>query len=148
VSPGEPMFQRRWLAREVMRPVDCVLREGDDAWSAAGRLFQSGRSGAPVLDSEGRLVGVISQSDLAAHLRENSRAASDFYEEPDRDPLPARPTATVGQLMSRVIVQVPEDMPVDDVERHMLRRRVQRVLVTREGEVLGVITATDLLRSR
>lgn len=148
MSPDEPVFRKRWLAREVMRPVDFVLREDDDAWAAAGRLFQSGQSGAPVLDAGGRLVGVISQSDLAAHLRESSRTASDFYEEPDRDPLPARPAATVGRLMSRVIVQVPEDMPADDVERHMLRRRVQRVLVTREGEVLGVITATDLLRAR
>jgi CBS domain-containing protein len=131
-----------------MRPVGLVLRDTDDAWQAAGRLFESGRTGAPVLDADGRLVGVISQSDLAAHLRENSRSASGFYEEPDRDPLPARPAATVGRLMSRVIVQVPEEMSAEEVERHMLRRRVQRVLVTRDGAVVGVITTTDLLRAR
>jgi CBS domain-containing protein len=50
--------------------------------------------------------------------------------------------------MSHVLVQVAEDMPLDEVERHMLRRRVQRVLVVREGKVLGVITAIDLLRAR
>jgi CBS domain-containing protein len=147
VSPSE-MFRKRWVARELMSPVDFFLREGDDAWAAASQLFGTGRSGAPVLDAEGRLVGVISPSDLAQHLRENTRAATDFYEEPDRDPLPARPAGTVGSLMSRVIVQVPEDMPADEIERHMLRRRVHRVLVTREGRALGVVTTADLLRAR
>jgi CBS domain-containing protein len=135
-------------ARDIMRPVGFTLRETDDAWLAARRLFESGQAGALVLDGAGRLVGVVSQSDLAAHVRESSRAASDFYAEPDRDPLPARPPAAVGGLMSRVIVQVPEDMPVDEVERHMLRRRVQRVIVAREGEPLGVVAATDVLGTR
>lgn len=134
-------------AREVMRPVGFTLVETDDAWTASRRLFESGRSGAPVVDASGKLVGIVSQADLASYLRESSRHASDFYAEPDPDPLPARPTASVGQLMSRVIVQVPEDMPVDEVERHMLRRRVQRVLVVSDGAVRGVITTVDLLRA-
>ena len=142
------MPQRVLTAREVMRPAGFVLRESDDAWTAARRLFESGQTGAPVLDSQGKLAGVVSQSDLAAYLRESSQGASDFYAEPDRDPLPVRPTANVGQLMSRVIVQVPEDMPVEEIERHMLRRRVQRVLVVRDGAVLGVIAATDILGAR
>jgi CBS domain-containing protein len=85
---------------------------------------------------------------LAAHLRESSRAATDFYAEPDRDPLPARPASEVGRLMSRVLVQVPEDMPLPEIERHMLRRRVQRVIVTRDGRALGVISAADVLGAR
>lgn len=142
------MLQKVPTARDVMRPVGFVLRESDDAWTAARRLFESGQTGVPVLDGEGRLVGVISQADMAAYLRESSRAASDFYSEPDWDPIPARPAPSVGQLMSRVIVQVPEDMALDEIERHMLRRRVQRVLVVRDQEVRGVITAIDLLRAR
>jgi len=145
---ADPMTERLRTARDVMRPVGFVVRESDDAWSAARRLFESGQTGAPVLDARGKLVGVVSQSDMAAYLRESSRQAPDFYAEPDRDPLPARPSANVGQLMSRVLVQVPEDMSVEEVERHMLRRRVQRVLVVSDGEVLGVIAATDLFGSR
>lgn len=136
------------IAKDVMRPVPFTLREEDDAWTAARRLFETGQTGAPVLDADGRLVGVLSQSDTASYLRESARAAADFYAEPDRDPIPARPAATVGQLMSRVLVQVPDDMPLGEVERHMLRRRVQRVLVVDGGVVRGVITAIDLLRAR
>jgi CBS domain-containing protein len=131
-----------------MRPAGFVLRESEDAWNAARRLFEEGQTGAAVVDAEGKLVGVLSQSDVAAYLRESSRQAQDFYAEPDRDPAPARPAAAVRQLMSRVLVQVPEDMPLDEVEQHMLRRRVQRVLVVRDGRVVGVITAIDLLRVR
>lgn len=148
MCPPEPMFGRRVVAKDVMRPAGFVLRENDDAWLAARRLFASGQSGAPVLDAGGRLTGVVSQSDLAEYLRDSARLASDFYAEPDRDPVPMRPSVTVASLMSRVIVQVPEDTALDDVERHMLRRRVQRVLVVREGAVVGVITATDIFRAR
>lgn len=144
---NEPSRRAR-TAREVMRPAGFVLRESDDTWSAARRLFESGQTGAPVLDGDGRLVGLISQSDLAAHLRESSRGAPDFYAEPERDPLPAPPVRSVGQLMSRVIIQVPDDLPVEEIERLMLRRRVQRVLVVRDGVVLGVIAAADLLNPR
>lgn len=142
------MLRKVPTARDVMRPVGFVLRESDDAWTAARRLFESGQTGVPVLDGDGRLVGVISQADMASYLRESSRAASDFYSEPDWDPIPARPAPSVGQLMSRVLVQVPEDMTLDEIERHMLRRRVQRVLVVNDDEVRGVITAIDLLRAR
>jgi CBS domain-containing protein len=131
-----------------MRPAALALRENEDAWDAARKLFEQGQTGAPVLDADGKLVGVLSQSDVAAYLRESSRQAQDFYAEPDRDPAPARPSVVVSQLMSRVLVQVPEEMPLDEIERHMLRRRVQRVLVVRDGRVLGVITALDLLRAR
>ncbi len=142
------MFKRILTARMLMRPVAFVLHESDDAWNASRKLFESGQTGVPVLNADEKLVGVISQSDLAAYLRESSRSAQDFYAEPERDPVPARPASTVGQLMSRVLIQVPEDMTLDEIERHMLRRRVQRVLVVRDGAVLGVITAIDLLRAR
>jgi len=131
-----------------MRPVGFTLREADDAWDAARRLFESGQAGAPVLDSDGKLVGIASQSDMATFLRESSRRAPDFYAEPDRDPIPASQASKVGQWMSRIVVQVPEDMSLEEVERHMLRRRVLRVLVVADGKILGVVAATDILGVR
>jgi CBS domain-containing protein len=142
------MLNKVPIAKELMRPVGFLLHETDDAWMAARRLFETGQTGVPVIAADEHVIGIISQSDLAAYLRESSRQAQDFYSEPESDPVSAKPAATVGQLMSHVLVQVAEDMPLDEVERHMLRRRVQRVLVVREGKVLGVITAIDLLRAR
>ena len=139
---------RPQAARDAMRPAALVFHESDDAWTAARGLFDGAQAGAPVVDGEGRLVGVVSQTDLASYLRERTLHAADFYGEPDRDPGAARAAALVGQLMSRVLVVVPEDMPLDEVERHMLRRRVQRVFVERDGRAVGVISALDLLRSR
>ena len=135
-------------AKDIMRPVGFVLNEYDDAWTAAGSLFESGQAGALVMDGAGKLSGVISQSDLASYLRKSSREAADFYAEPDHDPLPARSAARVRDLMSRVIVQVPEDAPIDEVERHMLRRRVQRVIVVVGETAVGVVSAADLIGAR
>ncbi|MBI4371021.1 MAG: CBS domain-containing protein [Elusimicrobia bacterium] len=145
---NEPRGAGIRTAADLMRPLAVVLREDEDAWGAARRLFEAGQTGAPVLGADGRLAGVLSQSDVAAYLRDCTRRAQDFYAEPEHDPIAARPCATVGQLMSRVLVQVEEDLPLDEVERHMLRRRVQRVLVVRDGQALGAIAAIDLLRVR
>lgn len=138
----------RLSAADVMRPPGVFLRENDDAWAAARRLFESGQAGAAVVDADDKAVGIVSQADLAVCLRECLRGAADFYAEPERDPLPARPAVVVGRLMSRVLVSVPGDAALEDVERLMLLRRVQRVLVVRDCAVLGVIAATDLLGAR
>jgi CBS domain-containing protein len=135
-------------ARDAMRPIALVLREDEDAGDAARRLFAQGQAAAPVLDAAGRLVGVLSQADAAACLGESSSRAQDFYVEPERASAPARPAAAVRELMSRALVSVSEDTPLDEVERRMLRRRVPRALVVRDGRALGVISASDLPRAR
>ena len=90
-------------------------------------------SGAPVLDGHGRLVGVVSQTDIAE--------AEGLRGRPEEEA-----EAVVGDIMTPTAYTVPHDTPVADLARTMVAGRVHRLLVTRDGHVVGIVTSLDLLR--
>ena len=55
----------RVLARDVMQTDVLVFRPDDSIQSAAEQLEEIGASGAPVVDDAGRLIGVLTTSDIA-----------------------------------------------------------------------------------
>jgi len=117
-------------------------------------------TGAPVVDDDGRLVGVVSISDIARYsgqageeaeftaFRPYHASADDAYDEEDLVTLRLRevPDATVEDIMTPEVYSVDVDATVQRVADTMLKRRIHRVLVTEDGQLKGLITAFDLLR--
>ena len=85
----------------------------------------------PVLDGE-TLVGVISDRDLAF----SSNAAESGLAE----------RLTVRDVCSLDVYDVGPDEPLDAVLSEMADRRLGSVLVTKEGRLAGIFTATDACR--
>jgi len=119
-------------------------------------------SGAPVLD-DGVLVGVISQSDVIRVLYDQQVAAdavSQYLLSPYLIPLPAlteiardrakiadRMISTiVADAMTTVPVTVAPGESVSVVARLMCDEHVHRVLVTKDEELVGIVSALDLTR--
>ena len=82
--------------------------------------------GLPVLD-DGKLVGVVSRRDLA-------RA--------EREQLMHRPVATV---MTRKLVTTSSESSLEEAVEAMTRADVGRLPVLRDGQLVGVITRSDVL---
>ena len=83
-------------------------------------------SGLPVVDAEGLVVGVVSETDL----------------------LTKRATAgrTAGDLMTRPAVTASPDELVSSVARLLSRRKLRRVpVVDRQGHLVGIVCRSDLL---
>ncbi|MBI5594599.1 MAG: CBS domain-containing protein [Elusimicrobia bacterium] len=104
-------------------------------------------SGAPVVDRDGRLVGVVSKSDLVhhelddvdAHEAEDSHLPKGFHlESPDR--------TRVADIMTPTVVEAAREAKVPDLARLMRRRRIHRVFITKGRKLLGIVTTLDLLR--
>ena len=124
------------------------------------RLFVSEQiHGAPVVDDEEMLIGVISSSDLlraADEERAPAVSSSDYLRDlvefsgPDwgrgltdfQDRLAAR---TVAEVMTPNAVAVRPDTPVAEVARVLRQHQVHRVWVEDEGRVCGVVSTFDLL---
>jgi CBS domain-containing protein len=124
------------------------------------RLFVSEQiHGAPVVDDEEMLIGVISSSDLlraADEERDTALSSSDYLRDlvefsgPDwgrgltdfQDRLAAR---TVAEVMTPNAVAVRPDTPVAEVARVLRQHQVHRVWVEDEGRVCGVVSTFDLL---
>ena len=55
--------------------------------------------------------------------------------------------ARVRDVMTPAVFLTTEETPVTEIGRCMLRKRVHRIIVTRDGTVCGIVTAMDILRA-
>ena len=142
-------------ARELMQaPVVRVAPE--DPLTAIQRLFADEQiHGAPVVDEQGRVVGVISSWDLlraAADERDATRPIPGYFEDGvatqrwlDFERFGPLGEQRVGDVMTSTIVSVAPSAPIDEVARTLLHNQVHRVLVLEDGQLLGLISSFDLI---
>ena len=117
------------LVRDVMsRDVVCV-REDTPLADARIALLERGFSGVPVVDSIGRPIGILSQSDLLAH---------------DED----RPRLTeVWQAMTSLVLTLSESAPLEQAAALMAYEGIHRVpIVSADGRIVGIVSALDVMR--
>jgi len=147
------------IARDLMQ-TGLVTVEPDAPLSVVQRVFvEEEIHGAPVVDSEGRVLGVITSTDLlrAAGESEELRPSEPAYFRGDLDlhgfdwdraPIDLRERladTVAGDVMTTEIVSVPPDATVASVARTLREQAVHRVLVIDDGELLGLISAMDLV---
>ena len=113
--------------------------------------------GAPVVDDDGVVRGVVSSLDLLRIARDDHDATSSYFSQ--ETPYAADWTRvpeslhdrlrgmTAADAMTRELVSVSPDAPIAEVARVMRDQRIHRVLVLEAGELVGVITSFDLLRA-
>jgi CBS domain-containing protein len=156
---GKERTMREMVARDVMNPEVISVRDDMTVADLAELLADNEISGAPVEDVEGRLVGVVSLSDVARSFTERdqaviARADGDYYlrsweERFNAEDLAglriAESNATVGEIMTPSILAVDEELPISRVAAKMIDSRVHRLLVTRQHKVTGILSTTDLL---
>jgi CBS domain-containing protein len=96
----------------------------------------------PVVDQQGRLVGMVSRSDLLATVAEGQRQRP-------AEPLvlPAGAPTIVGEMMLREVPTVHRDTPLATTIERLLETAKRRVVVVDDaGRVVGIITDGDVLR--
>lgn len=101
-------------------------------------------SGAPVMDGDGRLIGVVTEADLLG------RGAVGRATAPGRKPHPGREGAeatTVREAMSTPAVTTTADTTVAEAARTLCRRGFKRLpVVDADGRPVGIVSRADLLR--
>lgn len=146
--------------KDVMSTEVLTVHEGMAAEELAAFFKENEISGAPVVDDDGQLVGVVSLKDLVRCLAGSHNVAPDrsdpdyflreweeHFNPEDLKALRVVDTeATVGELMSRTIYSVSEETDARTCAREMLEHRVHRLLVTTDGQLRGIVSAFDLLR--
>jgi CBS domain-containing protein len=131
-----------------------TLRPQTTVRDAERTLDEHGIGGAPVVDANGRLVGVVSQSDL---VRVESRPVTAgelgaFYTDMDefRDlaKVPVEHhTTPIEKVMNPSVVTVAPDTTVGVAARTMRELHIHRLLVTEGGRLVGILSALDLLHA-
>jgi tRNA nucleotidyltransferase (CCA-adding enzyme) len=116
------------IARDLMSSPVRTIRPETTIEQAQRILFRYGHSGLSVVDEEDRLVGIISRRDLDLALHHG------FSHAP------------VKGYMSRNLKTISPDTPLPEIESLMVTYDVGRLPVVDSGQLIGIVTRTDVLR--
>jgi CBS domain-containing protein len=145
------------------RVADCMtspvktVRPEDLARTAAEIMLRLKVSGLPVVDKDGKPVGVVSESDFnfaEATTRQKHReiwlemlagnegegVADEYLDSLERE------GDSVAKIMATHPLCVDAATPVEEAAELMGRHRIKRLPVLRDGVVVGIVTRADLLR--
>ena len=125
-------------ARDMMTFRVVTIGEEDAVETARDLIVEESVKGLPVLDEEGKLCGIVTQSDLFQiwEMMEQGWVKKDEFINETK----------VRDVMVKKVVTVPEDASLDEVSKTMVENSVHRVLVMNGERVSGIISTLDLLK--
>ena len=148
-------------AKDVMKAPVVTLDVDVSLKEAAQTLSDGHISGAPVVDAQGRPLGVVSLFDIAVHLAGLERPAGEpggFYrqgrlqfgaeeavEESSEDRAPDE--TTVADVMAPGLLSVRTGATLGEIVRLLDEKQIHRVFVLdAKGRLQGVVSTMDILR--
>lgn len=143
-------------AKDIMSPSVITVREEQSLRELAELFLERRISGAPVVDAEGRLIGIVTENDLVFTNKKlqlpRSIAILDaffFLDNPEKMTREMQKIAgtRVGDICSSNPITVGPESSVEEVATIMAERRVHTLPVMAEGKLVGVIGKTDIIRS-
>jgi CBS domain-containing protein len=138
------------IAQHIMSKEPVCAEPSMTIRQLARLLEENEISGCPVSDAEGRVIGVVSRTDLVRCCTEGTRdyspgALFGVLSDESDDVIP-EPTVRVEDFMSEGAATVSPNTALERVAALMVERRIHRVVVVdRENFPLGIITSLDLL---
>ncbi len=139
---------------DIMSRPAVVVREDASLLEVAQTMLAHNLGGLPVVDSEGRLRGIVTEADFLGS--ERGVPFSAFLvpqvfgqwipkEGIERIHKAAR-SRKVREIMHAPVVSATEEESVTSLVERMVRQRLTRLPVVREDKVVGIVTRHDLLR--
>jgi CBS domain-containing protein len=144
--------ERVMKASDVM--VANVVTVGPNARveDVAGVLLSNRISAVPVVDDEGRMIGIISEGDLMRRPESGTERPRSWWLEALTD---TRTLATefvrthsrrVTDVMTRDIVTAGPDTPLSEIAALLEKNRIKRVPIVEEGKIVGIVSRANLLQ--
>lgn len=125
-------------AKDLMVKDVLTVGEDESADGVLDALVGHHIHGAPVVNRNGELVGMISQLDL--HLGAMTRRAEGGPESAG----PPESSLKIGEIMTSPALSATEETSVADLCKMMHRLRIHRVPIVRGRKVTGVVSSLDI----
>lgn len=118
-------------ARDIMQKPVVAATALASLRDVATQLVQNEFSGMPVADPDGRVIGVVTESDIVRTLIAGKRLES----------------LTAGEVMTGTPITVEVETPIEDVMKQLEENRIVRVPVTDHNKLVGIISRRDIIRA-
>ena len=120
-------------------------------------LSERGISGVPVVEADGRLVGVVTEGDLLHRTetgteRRTERRRARWLDTIGSDQEAARDYVkahgrSVREVMTREVISVTDTTELADIATLLETKRIKRVPVLRDGRLVGIVSRANLVRA-
>jgi nucleotide-binding universal stress UspA family protein/predicted transcriptional regulator len=152
IEAAPALWQRR--AREIMVQPVVVAHEDTPLADIVQVMLEKRISSVPVVDDQGKLVGIITESDFVGDGRFIPLAAyqvpqlfrEHLSEEAVRRIYQTGREMTAKEIMTHPVIAVAEEDPIGKVVQILLHRNISQVPVVRDGVPVGIIARRDLLK--
>jgi len=141
------------LAKDIMTTEVVTVAPETTVADIADLLLKRNISGVPVIDSDGAVIGMVSEGDLMRRPESNTetRKRSWWLEMWRGSPeLAQEYTKSHGQrasdVMTKNVVTVGEETPVAEIARILEEKHIKRVPVLRDDKLAGIVSRANLLR--
>ncbi|ARP68613.1 hypothetical protein LK07_01205 [Streptomyces pluripotens] len=135
------------LVNDVMTHRVVALRAGASFKDIVKAMREWRVSALPVLDSSGRVVGVVSEADLLPKEEYRDGDVGRYGQVQHLAEVRKANAVTAAELMTAPAMTVAPDATVGHAARIMARTRVKRLpVVGRDGTLKGIVSRSDLLK--
>ncbi len=115
------------IARDIMTRRVYTITPEASVQKVAQLLSRKSISGVPVVDKDGKIVGVVTEADIIGKVN--------------------REGLCVADIMSPEIIFVDEETPVGEIARLLVERKIKRVPIMREGKLVGIVCRADIVHA-
>ena len=115
------------IASDIMTRKVATIHPQASAQEAAQLLDEKRISGAPVVDVDGKIIGIITEADIISKV--------------DRDGL------CVADIMSQNVIAIDEETPVSEIAALLTERKIKRVPVVCDGKLVGIVSRADIVHA-
>ena len=151
----------QFKVRDIMTTQVLTLSPNDTIRDATIKFAVENISGAPVVDENYRMIGIVSENDILElivkydkkfSLSEASRMLSFYMDSQIDDPV-ANAAAKefsetkVSDIMTRTVLSTSPDSSIMDLLKSMINMDINRVPVLEKGVLIGVVTRSDIMFS-
>lgn len=115
------------IARDIMTSKVCTIRPEASAQEAAQLLSQKRISGLPVVNPDGKIIGIVTEADIISKVNQEGLLVAD--------------------IMSHEVIAVDEETSVSEIASLLTKRRIKRVPVVEKGKLVGIVSRADIVNA-
>lgn len=119
------------LVRDVMIPAVKTVKPEATVKEAVGKMNKFSIGSVVVVDVK-KPIGILTERDILRRIVE-----------PGLDP----ETISVRQVMSSPVITIEYDVSIEEAGRLMANKGIKKLPVVRKGQLVGIITSTDIVRA-
>jgi predicted transcriptional regulator len=109
-----------------------ITAKSSDSVGQVAELMNKHEIGCVIIVDEGTPVGLVTERDMIQRVVGRSKGSE---------------KKKVAEIMSKPLIEAPPEMLAGDAAKLMFKRNIKKLPIVENGQLLGLVTLTDLIRS-